>query len=231
MVYDYLSFKAWYARYINKLVDQRKQLARRSRLMVMNKLRRSAKKPDDKGNRTERNSLLSKRGGGDKPKGDGPKGSAGSTTQNQPAPSELQRRGPAPSVTRNRHNNLFRPSADFLKNKRCYNCDELGHLAKDCLKPKRPRRQRSRWKDRVQSLVSSELYELRPTDEMSDDKSIVEHWKNTVEAFLSSVQWDDDSHSHADTPSHGETSTQWLPQETTLWRISPRWTIRLMARM
>ena len=173
----------------------------------MNKLRRSAKKPDDKGNRTERNSLLSKRGGGDKPKGDGPKGSAGSTTQNQPAPSELQRRGPAPSVTRNRHNNLFRPSADFLKNKRCYNCDELGHLAKDCLKPKRPRRQRSRWKDRVQSLVSSELYELRPTDEMSDDKSIVEHWKNTVEAFLSSVQWDDDSHSHADTPSHGETST------------------------
>ena len=193
VVFDYLSFKTWYSRYINKLVDRRKQLARRSRLMTMSKLRTSTLKVNSKGSK-----------GGQKT----PSPANGKTPTRQPGKiptpgadktrlsGDLQRRGPAPSVTQNRHSNLFRPSADSLKNKRCYNCDQLGHLAKDCPKPRRPRRQRPQWKDRVQSLVS-ELYSAKPSEEEGDRGALLQHWQDTVGAFLSSVQIEDKEFSTA----------------------------------
>ena len=117
--------------------------------------------------------------------------SAGSSRLTKPSVlSDLQRRGPTPSVTRNQHINLFRPGPDSVKNKRCFNCDKLGHLAKDCPDPKRPRRQRPRWRDRVQALVT-ELYGSKPADDSTSHDALVEHWQSTVHAFLSSVQWED----------------------------------------
>ena len=191
VVYDYLSFKTWYGRYISKLVERRKQLARRSRLMTMSKLRSSTQKGEFKGNKGNKKPPPSTKGNSDKGKGPNNHSNKDGPSNRKPHPSDdLHRRGPAPSVTQNRHSNLFRPGPDSLKNRRCYNCDEVGHIAKDCPKPRRPRRQRPQWRDRVQSLVS-ELYSSKPGEDEPDENALLGHWQDTVGAFLSSVQWDE----------------------------------------
>ena len=128
VVYDYPSFRAWYARYIGKLIDRRKQLARKSRLLTMSKLRRSggANKGDGHNSGTRRKTPHSNK----KPPEAAHKNNTPSQTgQRKPTfrtLADLKRAGPAPPVTRNTHPRLFRPGPDALKNKHCFNCDELG---------------------------------------------------------------------------------------------------------
>ena len=152
--------------------------------MTMSKLRTTTLKSDGRGGKNNKRNQPSSKGNSDKGRGPGGqsnKDSNSAGSQKSQTPGDLSRRGPAPSVTQNRHSNLFRPGSDVVKNKRCYNSDELGHLAKDCPKPRKPRKQRPRWRDRVQSLVS-ELYSSKPPD---DQTAVLEHWQNTVGAFLS----------------------------------------------
>ena len=205
VVFDYPSFKTWYARYVNKLVDRRKQLAKKSRLMTLNKMHKSSlHKPKEGGDKAGRKSIsLLERVSAKtrKPVSQPNKGRGTTPLPKTPAPADLARRGPAPALNNNQHSNLWRPNANSLKNKRCYNCDEFGHLAKDCSKPKRPRNQRPRWRDRVQSLVS-ELYSSKPEPDSPgvDEDALVQHWQETVGAFLSSVQVEDDPVSNTQSP-------------------------------
>ena len=143
VIFDYSSFRAWYSRYVTKLIDRRKQIARRSRLMSMNKLRQSRRKSDGKSILSSSKSAIKEKAtSGKTPKqvqetAGGQKGFKTNT-------SDLHRRGPAPPVTRNQHSNLFRPGPNDFRHKRCFNCDKVGHVAKDCPDPKRPRRQKPR---------------------------------------------------------------------------------------
>ena len=220
VVFDYRSFKSWYSRYIGKLVDKRKQLARKSRLMAMNKLRGSLGKsgpgPRKHNNHTPRE---------DRPKGRKPPGvntnkgsdsrsdsngrsdpnSGGSRQAHRPK--DLSRTGPAPPVNVNKHGNLFRPGMDRNRNRRCFNCDQMGHIAKDCPQPRRARQHRPGWKKRMPALVT----ELRT---LPQDQQTSEAWQQVISSFMAHTDFskdlndDNQQHEATDASPHPASGSQ-----------------------
>lgn len=217
IIYDYPSFKVWYSRYIGKLVEKKKLLARKSTLLTMNRMRKASGGKNTPGDNPRPRSKNPGKGNNKTP-GEPSKTRFGNhissfTPRSGKKDDDHQRTGPAPPGNRNVHSRLFRPGPDAIKNKRCFNCDELGHLAKDCPKPKRPRRMRPRWRNKVQSLVSELTSSLDPAH--PDSEQLSHQWQGAISAFMSSVTADESDGPTEEDEGHSEHNSPDVASEPT----------------
>ena len=146
-IYDLPSFTAWYQNYKNFMLREKRDSEERSRLLSQSRLFR--KRPS-RGDPARKSSAA-----------DNSPGAAGkklSQPQPKTQPPGLSRPGPANIRNRNPHSGLFekrnlpsQPSSTRLKSNsvprtkralhiRCFNCNKLGHYAKDCPHERQPRR-------------------------------------------------------------------------------------------
>ena len=157
VIYDYASFVVWYNRYKAKNLSKKKKLQRRSRLLAIHNMREKAKAPRKADGRTK----------------------SKTPNSNKLVTQDSLRKGPAPTVTTNKHSQLFfrqKRNPIPLSEKTCFNCGKKGHLAKDCKEKRRPRNMRDQsWRQRVPALAA----ELGLVQE-----SIPQQWMDTLRAFI-----------------------------------------------
>ena len=203
VVIDLHTFKQWYNRYLAQQRERQKDREEHARLVVLERFRQSSLKSPTRGNRTQQSPtrrLYDHRARGNN-----------NTLLGQ------QRRGPAPPVTVNQHSTLFQQtgkgggpahsrSADLRKGgvnagrpstpvdtRKCYNCNKVGHIAKDCPHPKRPRkmrltRKRNHWRDRLAGAVSELI--LNSGEEEPADLGMERDQQ--IEAIVSALTLSDD---------------------------------------
>ena len=159
VIYDFTSFRVWYARYLAKNLSKKKKLQRRSRLLAIHAMRKKAGAP--------------------KPKGDSGKKKGNPVAK--PPPTERSHSGPAPAVTTNPHNTLFRPRPSIpMSEKTCFNCGKKGHIAKDCKQPRRPRRMvYQSWRSKIIPALAAELG--------FEAEQIPDEWSDKIMAFVAST--------------------------------------------
>lgn len=172
IVYDYLSFEAWYKRRLKIYRDLERDKQEGLRLTLMDRFRSMVEsKQVGKQHHVGRPSL--------------PKKSSSKEGKDQSLlrSSKGDRSGPAPLVTRNDHSRLFRnqPSQRDLSKVVCYNCGEMGHMAKDCSQPKRPRTMRKNISTKIQGMMAEILSDLGEDNDGGN-------WDEEITALVSTIQ-------------------------------------------
>ena len=214
VVIDLHTFRQWYNRYLAQQRERQKDREEHARLVVLERFRQSSLKGSGRGNTNTTQSatrrLYDHRArGNNTPRGGSQLGQ--------------HRRGPAPPVTVNQHSSLFQQSGRTrspasrrpaeqrkgplsilgkgtkqVETRKCYNCNKIGHIAKDCSEPKRPRqmrqtRKRNHWRDRLASAVS----ELMMNSGAEDTNDIGVELDQQIEAMVSALPMSEDEEEEA----------------------------------
>ena len=171
VVTDAISFEAWYQRFLKRQRERSRDLAAHHRIATIQKLR---------------NKAIAVTGAGR----DGNKVGTPPKVEKTPTLDRF-RNGPGSALNENKHSRLFRPNgragrlpvkaATVEETRTCYNCNQKGHLTKDCPHPRRPRQMRNKnrqaaWRTRLKSFAAEIL-------EMPDQADV----DNTVEGYIESL--------------------------------------------
>ena len=221
VVIDLHTFKQWYNRYLAQQRERQKDREEHARLVILERFRQSSLKSPTRSTSQARNNRAQQ------PttrrlydhRARGPNANTGQL-----------RRGPAPPVTVNQHSSLFRQPGKggsptqpkntdqkrsplgnmsggqkHYETRKCYNCNKVGHIAKDCPHPKRPRqmrltRKRNHWRDRLSGAIAELM--LNSGEEESVDMGM--ELDQQIEAMVSTLSLSEDEEEEAPGGQHDD---------------------------